>query len=74
MTALPFFDYSALPADEHSSIERSVGTFTMLAQVLNWGRGFKPAVVVDEIVTMDEYTHDVLVKLPYGRYLAFDTT
>jgi hypothetical protein len=29
---------------------------------------------VDEIVTMDEYTHDVLVPVPGRRYLAFDTT
>jgi len=46
----------------------------MLAQVLEWGRDLDPAVVVDDIVAMDEYSHDVVVKLPNGRHLAFDTT
>jgi hypothetical protein len=31
-------------------------------------------VIVDEIVAMDEYSDDVLMKLPNGRNLAFDTT
>jgi len=72
--SLPLFDYSSVPADERSSIERSFGAFTMLAQVLEWGRDLDPAVVVDDIVAMDEYSHDVVVKLPNGRHLAFDTT
>jgi hypothetical protein len=74
VTSLPLFDYSGVSADERSFIERTLGAFTMLAQVLEWGRDLDPAVVVVEIVAMDEYSHDVLVKLPNGRHLAFDTT
>lgn len=74
MTGLPLYDYATLPPDERAFVEQTFGAFTMLAQLLVWGRALEPAVVIDEVVTMDEYTHDVLVMLPNGRYLDFDTT
>ena len=45
-----------------------------LADVLAWGRSHQPARTVTEIVTQDEYTHDVVVKYDEQVYLAFDTT
>ncbi|HWP01959.1 MAG TPA: hypothetical protein VNL96_00735 [Gemmatimonadaceae bacterium] len=72
--SLPIYDYAELPSDERSLIERTFGAFTMLAQVLEWGREVEPPVVVDDVITMDEYTHDALARLPNGRYIAFDTT
>ena len=44
-----------------------------LADLLAWARVQSPPSQVAEIVTQDEYTHDVV--LPYGSsYLSFDTT
>ena len=44
-----------------------------LADVLEWARRQRPVVSVLEIVTQDEFTHDVV--LPFGRaFLSFDTT
>jgi hypothetical protein len=44
-----------------------------LADLLAWARRQSPPVHVTEIVTQDEYTHDVVV--PYAsHYLSFDTT
>jgi hypothetical protein len=74
MAPLAVCDYARIAEPERAFIERSFGSFSMLSQVLEWGRDLAPPVVVDEIITMDEYTHDVLVKLPNARYLAFDTT
>lgn len=71
---LPIADYAGLRQEQLGFMERSFGHFTMLSQVLEWCRERHPAVAVDGIVTMDEYSHDVLVKLADGRYLAFDTT
>jgi hypothetical protein len=45
-----------------------------LGQLLERGRTLDPPLAVDGIVTQDEYTHDVLVPLPGGRWLVFDTT
>ena len=71
---LPVIDYAHLDAEGRGAIESVFGSFTMLQHVLDWGRTSEPRIEVDEIVTMDEYTHDVLMRLPGRHYLAFDTT
>jgi hypothetical protein len=71
---LPLIDYAQITEPMKAALERTFGSFSMLHQVLDWGRTSEPPIQVDEIITMDEYTHDVLVALPDNRYLAFDTT
>ena len=51
-----------------------VGGHTTLEQVLRWGLGYNPVRRVEEIVTQDEYTHDVLVPLTPPLYLAYDVS
>jgi hypothetical protein len=56
-----------------SSVEQTFGQAHTLADVLAWGARQVPRVNVTEIVTQDEYTHDVV--LPFAEfYLSFDTT
>ena len=45
-----------------------------LADVLAWARTQQPPRTVTEIVTQDEYTHDVLVSLEPRLCLVFDAT
>jgi hypothetical protein len=45
-----------------------------LADVLAWAREQRPSVSVAEIVTQDEYTHDVVLPFDGGRFLVFDAT
>jgi hypothetical protein len=45
-----------------------------LADVLAWAREQRPSVSVAEIVTQDEYTHDVVLPLDGGHFLVFDAT
>ncbi len=45
-----------------------------LEEVLAWLRAQRPARHVAEIVTQDEYTHDVVVAWDEESWLAFDTT
>lgn len=71
---LPLHDYAALTPTELGFLANAFCGFTTLGQVLDWGRGVEPPLVVDEIITQDEYTHDVLLRLPDGRYLNFDAT
>ena len=54
--------------------EGAVGALGTLADVLAWGRAQRPPAPVAEIVTQDEYTHDVVVPLGARDYLSFDTT
>ena len=49
------------------------GEIQTLADLLRWVNAQRPAVRVLEIVTQDEFTHDVVV--PFGvAFLSFDTT
>ena len=45
-----------------------------LGDLMNWLRTLEPPRTVDEVITQDEYTHDVLVRLGPELVLAFDTT
>lgn len=45
-----------------------------LAEVLAWGRAQSPPRLVSEIVTQDEYTHDVVLPFDGAHFLAFDAT
>ncbi len=56
-----------------AQIGQTFGDCHTLVDLLAWARHQAPPVQVAEIITQDEYTHDVVV--PYGStYLSFDTT
>jgi hypothetical protein len=61
---VPEFERLAREVSEHTSLER----------LLEWGRAQRPVRRVDEIVTQDEYTHDVLLPLEEPFVLAYDVT
>jgi hypothetical protein len=56
-----------------SSVEQAFGQTHTLADVLAWGARQVPRVNVAEIVTQDEYTHDVVIAAE-ENFLVFDTT
>jgi len=67
--------HAAEPADPGliESVERSFAGQRTLADLLRWAGTQTPRVQITEIVTQDEYTHDVV--LPFGAaFLSFDTT
>ena len=45
-----------------------------LGDVLAWSKTLVPSRTVTEIITQDEYTHDVLLQLEGETYLVYDTT
>ena len=52
----------------------ALGDCRTLSDVLAWLRAQSPRRTVAEIVTQDEYTHDVLAEWDAETWLAFDTT
>lgn len=68
---------SQLSADEFNTIAEDVANHKGLGDVLTWAAG-KPKdevhpQIVAEVITQDEYTHDVIV--PYKNvFLVYDTT
>ena len=50
------------------------GWLRTLGDLLDWSRALAPPVPAPDVITQDEYTHDVLVPWRANLVLAFDTT
>lgn len=76
MRTIALHDYAGLPSAERVTLEATVQDLRTLADVLAWARTQTPPRSVAEIVTQDEYTHDVVLDASGSGqpYLAFDTT
>ncbi len=61
---------AAIPA----SIAEELAGLVTLGDVMKWGFAQSPPRSPSEIVTQDEYTHDVVLQLEPDCYLVFDTT
>ena len=55
-------------------LRAELGERRTLGDVLAWGRAQQPPRAVTDIVTQDEYTHDVLIDLAPRLCLVFDVT
>jgi hypothetical protein len=76
MREIPLHDYAGLQAPDAADLRARVADQRTLADVLRWAAALEPPVAIAEIVTQDEYTHDVVLPLAPGRplFLAYDTT
>jgi len=71
---VPLHDHAGLSPGARAVLEATIQQLQTLADVLSWARGHAPPLSVVEIVTQDEYTHDVVLESAGRSYLAFDTT
>jgi hypothetical protein len=66
-------DLAGLDPRALETLRASLAPVRTLADVLDWARSRHPPATIDQIVTQDEFTHDVV--LPLGdRWIAFDVT
>lgn len=72
--AMQVIEHVSLTVPERSWLQGAVAGIHNLGDLLDWAGTLEPPVVSPEVITQDEYTHDVLVPIPDGRLLAFDTT
>lgn len=64
----------ALDRTRLDRLAATVGEHTTLTRVLDWARRREPPAAIHDIVTQDEYTHDVIVPYEGGLYLVYDVT
>lgn len=76
MREIPLHNYAGLPTPEAEVLRARAAAQRTLAELLRWAAAQTPPVAITEIVTQDEYTHDVVVPLDRARslFLAYDTT
>lgn len=58
-----------MPADFETEVE----SFQTLEQVMLWSFARKPPAELHVVVTQDEFTHDVVIRLTSKQFLVFDT-
>lgn len=63
-----------LPPDKEALLRSEHAPLGSLATVMTWAHGQQPALRILEIVTQDEFCHDVTVGVWRGPYLVYDTT
>jgi len=70
----PFSDFAGLTTSERSELRSIVDAHGSLDQIFAWGRGQSPRIVPADVIKQDEFTHDVLVPFPRGRWVVYGTT
>jgi hypothetical protein len=55
-------------------LEDELAVLETLSEALRWVRSHGKAAAIESVLTQDEFTHDILVRLEGGAYVAFDTT
>lgn len=71
---VPLTNRAGLADADLRKLAVEVGGQATLHDVLDWGFAHRPVRRVEEIVTQDEYTHDVLVPLDDPFYLVYDVS
>jgi hypothetical protein len=63
-----------IPERDLARFRLALRELRMLGAILDWLRAQEPPRSVAEIVTQDEYTHDVVVSWSDRLFLVFDAT
>lgn len=74
MPPIPFADFAHLTPQEEEGLASLVAQHGGLDDIFAWGRRQSPPVQPADVIKQDEFTHDVLVPLPKGRWLVYGTT
>jgi hypothetical protein len=74
MRDIPVHDAAGVGAARAAALHSEVQSLRTLGDVLTWSRTATRSRQPTEVVTQDEYTHDVVFDLDGRTYLAFDTT
>jgi len=56
-----------------SEILSEVETFRTLEDVMRWAFARKPPAQLHSVVTQDEFTHDIVIRVSEEVFLVFDT-
>ena len=74
MREVPVAGAGSIAPNEIADFQRQLKDQRTLGDVLSWLRAQDPPRSVTDILTQDEYTHDVIVQWSDRRYLSFDAT
>ena len=71
---VPVEDRAHLAAETFATLTPILAEQRSIARALAWMRAQRPPLAPADLVTQDEYSHDVLVPYPNGLWLVYDST
>jgi hypothetical protein len=72
--SFPIENHSDLSPENFACIAEAVACHGSIRQALTWFLGHNPPLVPSDMVTQDEFSHDILVALPGDTWLVYSTT
>ena len=72
--SFPIENRSDLSPEDFAPIANAVVSHGSIRQALIWFLGHDPPLAPSEMVTQDEFSHDILVAYPGDTWLAYSTT
>jgi hypothetical protein len=58
----------------YGDVIKEVEGFATLEQAMLWALARTPPATLKNVVTQDEFTHDVVIEVSTAEFLVFDTT
>lgn len=71
---IPFENRSALAPEALAPIAGAVAGHRTIKRAVDWLAAHDPPLTLADMVTQDEYSHDILVAYPGGLWLVYDST
>jgi hypothetical protein len=72
--AFPVENRAELDPEDFDRLAGIVASHKSIKHAVDWLRGQSPPLVPSEMVTQDEFSHDILVAYSGGLWLVYDTT
>ncbi|MCB9793590.1 MAG: hypothetical protein H6741_12780 [Alphaproteobacteria bacterium] len=69
-----FTDLADLTPERRLALEAATASHHILERVVRWGYAQQPMIEISDVIVQDEFTHDVIVPLPDGLFLVYDST
>jgi hypothetical protein len=73
-TSFPIENRAKLSAHELGRLACALSPQRSIKQAVDWWVGQHPPLAPSGMVTQDEFSHDIIVALPGGLWLVYDTT
>jgi hypothetical protein len=72
--AFPIENRANLAAEDFAQLAESLAEHRSIKHAVDWWARHDPPLAPADMVTQDEFSHDILVAYPGGLWLAYDST
>lgn len=73
-TTFPIENRAGLPPEDFGAIAQALSSQCSIRHAIDWFARHNPPLVPADMVTQDEFSHDILVAYPGGLWLVYDST